>query len=108
MPNSRACLIVARESESSCGPHPKDQPPPPTAQEPNPTFVILSPLEPSGRVGNAMFSPHESRLDLIWRNKPHRSTRLVSLSSYRAMAKLSNRRTPATSRRNKQVSFQNL
>src|ERR1700692_2014102 len=62
MPDSRACRIVARESESSCGPHPKDQPPPPTAQEPNPTFVILSPVEPSGRVGNAMISPHLSDL----------------------------------------------
>src|ERR1019366_4927575 len=56
MPNSRACRMVARESESSCGPHPKDQPPPPIAQEPNPIVVILSPLEPSGRVGNVMIS----------------------------------------------------
>src|SRR6266436_8669824 len=40
--------MVAKESESSCGPHPKDQPPPPTAHEPNPTVVIWSPLEPSG------------------------------------------------------------
>src|SRR3981189_306253 len=31
--------------------------PPRAPQEPNPTFVIWSPLEPSGRVGNAMISP---------------------------------------------------
>src|SRR5579862_644856 len=95
MPNSSACLIVARESESSCGPHPKDQPPPPTAQEPNPTVVILSPLEPSGRVGSAMVSPHEYRLDLNWRNKPPRPSRIVSLDSHPSMAKLSNRMTQA-------------
>src|SRR6267142_5432535 len=46
--------MVAMDSASSCGPHPKDHPPPPTAQDPNPSVVILSPLEPSRRVGNAM------------------------------------------------------
>src|SRR5258708_10022170 len=46
--------MVAMDSASSCGPHPNDHPPPPTAQDPNPSVVILSPLESSRRVGNAM------------------------------------------------------
>src|SRR5439155_13803555 len=51
MPSSRARRIVARESASSCGPQPNAQPPPPIAQAPKPTVVILSPLLPSGPVG---------------------------------------------------------
>src|ERR1700730_15301741 len=65
MPRSRAWRMVAMDSESSCGPHPKDHPPPPTAQEPNPTVVILSPLEPSGRVGSAMVFSFFNRIDQI-------------------------------------------
>src|ERR1700680_220129 len=57
--------MVAMESESSCGPHPKDHPPPPTAQDPNPTVVILSPLEPSRRVGNAMLFSFFYRTNFI-------------------------------------------
>src|SRR2546429_9596161 len=49
-----ACRMVASDSASSCGPHPNDQPPPPTAHEPNPTLVISSPLVPSGRVASAI------------------------------------------------------
>jgi len=49
-----ACRMVASESASSCGPQPNDQPPPPTAHEPNPTRVICNPLRPSGRVGSAI------------------------------------------------------
>src|SRR5579871_4059215 len=46
--------MAAIESSSSCGPQPKDQPPPPTAQEPNPTVVISRPLLPSCRFLSAM------------------------------------------------------
>src|ERR1700738_4237455 len=65
--------MVAMESESSCGPHPKDHPPPPTAQEPNPTVVILSPLEPSGRVGKAMLFSFSNFLQR--RKSPYRTKR---------------------------------
>jgi len=40
--------VVASESASSCGPQPNDQPPPPTAHEPNPTRVICNPLRRRG------------------------------------------------------------
>src|ERR1700682_2627412 len=46
--------MVASDSASSCGPQPNDQPPPPTAHEPNPTLVMSSPLVPSGRVASAI------------------------------------------------------
>ena len=54
MPSSSACRIVASDAASSCGPQPKDQPPPPTAHEPNPSRVMCNPLRPSGRVASAM------------------------------------------------------
>src|SRR5713226_6670798 len=56
-PSSIACRIVASDSASSCGPQPNDQPPPPTAHEPNPTLVMSSPLVPSGRVASAIVLP---------------------------------------------------
>src|ERR1035441_4498437 len=46
--------MVATDASSSCGPHPKDHPPPPMAHEPKPTRVIMTPLEPSGRLDNGM------------------------------------------------------
>src|SRR2546425_3512221 len=54
MPSSSACRIVASDAASSCGPQPNDQPPPPTAHEPNPSRVMCNPLRPSGRVASAM------------------------------------------------------
>src|SRR5664280_1451423 len=56
MPDSRACRMVARDASSSCGPHPKDHPPPPMAHAPKPTLVIMTPLEPSGRLDNCICS----------------------------------------------------
>src|SRR6266850_5141408 len=49
--------MAAREAASSCGPQPKDQPPPPMAQAPKPRVVIFNPLVPRERVGNVMMSP---------------------------------------------------
>src|SRR6266404_5738058 len=49
--------MAAREAVSSCGPQPKDQPPPPMAQAPKPRVVIFNPLVPRERVGNVMMSP---------------------------------------------------
>src|ERR1700736_2779097 len=69
MPRSIAWRIVATDSASSCGPHPYDHPPPPIAQDPNPTVVILSPLEPSRRVGNAMLFSFFYRTNFIVRMK---------------------------------------
>src|SRR5215472_16467023 len=57
MPNWRAWRMAARDAVSSCGPQPKDQPPPPMAQAPNPTVVISIPAAPKGRVGNVMTLP---------------------------------------------------
>src|ERR1035441_3783210 len=48
--------MVARDASSSCGPHPKDHPPPPMAHAPKPTLVIMTPLEPSGRLDNCICS----------------------------------------------------
>src|SRR6476661_1296974 len=49
-----ACRIAAIDAESSCGPQPKDQPPPPAAHAPNPTVVSLRPLVPRARVGSVI------------------------------------------------------
>src|SRR6267378_3802910 len=49
--------MAAREAVSSCGPQPKDQPPPPMAQAPKPMVVIFNSLVPRKRVGNVMMSP---------------------------------------------------
>jgi hypothetical protein len=40
MPRSIACRMAATDSRSSCGPQPNAQPPPPAAQDPNPTLAI--------------------------------------------------------------------
>src|SRR5262249_3322638 len=53
-PCSIACPIAAIDAESSCGPQPKDQPPPPAAHAPNPTVVSVRPLVPRGLVGRVM------------------------------------------------------
>src|SRR5438552_2098422 len=42
------------DSLSSCGPHPNDQPPPPTAHAPNPTRVMFMSVVPSCRVENVV------------------------------------------------------
>jgi hypothetical protein len=73
------------DSASSCGPHPNDHPPPPTAQDPNPSVVMLSPLEPSRRVGNAMCFSFFYRNDFIERVKYLEVPKIASSSCRSAL-----------------------